>query len=224
MSGAQTVGYGDLTPQTEMARAFAILYLPFAVVALADAVTDVSMISLRRSIRETDFGKFSDESLIRDAVRQVVDASAADDPEAEPPQPNFAPVLTEAEFVVDQLLANGLVDSEAIIAIKRQFQHLTRHGRFAGDEPMLTTRLVYEEIRERAQSVGEALLSPGAEALDVAPDPKTGVPSFRWKSYEEWMVSSWQFRVRARVGEASGPVRATPPGLKSLNVMSFRMM
>ena len=48
-----TIGYGDITPISPTAKVIAILYLPVAVLALADAVSDVQLISLRRTIRET---------------------------------------------------------------------------------------------------------------------------------------------------------------------------
>ena len=69
VTSSQTVGYGDICPESKAAKWFAVVYLPFAVIALADAVADVGMIGVRRSIRETDYGKVSDESLLRDAVR-----------------------------------------------------------------------------------------------------------------------------------------------------------
>ena len=39
-----TIGYGDITPATQTAKIIATLYLPLAVIALADAVSDVQMI------------------------------------------------------------------------------------------------------------------------------------------------------------------------------------
>ena len=88
-----TIGYGDITPVTRLAKWLATAYLPIAVIALADAVSDVQMIMVRRSIRETDFSKLCDECLLRDAVR-------------DPGEANQEPVLTESEFLIDQMLAN----------------------------------------------------------------------------------------------------------------------
>lgn len=42
-----TIGYGDITPSTDDARALATIYLPFAVIALADALSDLQMITVR---------------------------------------------------------------------------------------------------------------------------------------------------------------------------------
>ena len=65
---------------------------------------------LRRNIRETDFCKVADECLLRDALRD-------DGP------PNVDPVLNEAEFLVDQLIANELVDEEAVkVCAQRVFR------------------------------------------------------------------------------------------------------
>ena len=150
-----TIGYGDIVPESFTARCLAMLYLPVGVMALADAVADIQMIGLRRAIRETDFGKLADECLLRDATR---------DEQAD--EPNLEPELTEAEFLVDQLVNNGLVDTDAVIAIRRQFSHLTRNGNFEKDEDRkLTPKLVYEEIKDRIQR-GEPV-SMGAETVDV---------------------------------------------------------
>jgi len=180
-----TIGYGDISPSTDTAKCIAIVYLPLAVIALADAISDIQMIGTRRSIRETDFGQTADECLLRDSVRDGAPA-------------NIEPVLTEAEFLIDQLLANELVDEAAVVAVRRQFKHLTRRGKFKSDDDRkLTPKLVYEEIRERAQ--GRKPLSSGATAKDVTPEGR-----FRWKSYEEWLTNSWQPRVYAMEAEIGG--------------------
>ena len=180
-----TIGYGDVTPSTDHAKLLAILYLPLAVIALADAVADVQMIAVRRGIRETDFGELIDECMLRDAVR---------DPKA----PSTEPVLTQSEFLIDQLLANDLVDSAAVSAILRQFKHLTRRGTFGKDEePSLTMTLCYEEMTDRAKA--NKPLSTGATAADLASD---GV--WKWKSYEEWKRASWEPRVAEKFAEKYG--------------------
>ena len=132
-----TIGYGDISPSSNLAKAVAIGYLPLAVIALADAVSDVQMIGLRRSIRETDFSKLIDECLLRDAIRE------------DPSEPNASPILTEGEFLIDQLLANDLVDEAAVVAIQRQFKHLCRKGApfKSDDDRKLTAELCYEEVR-----------------------------------------------------------------------------
>lgn len=217
------MGYGDIYPESATARWFGIVYLPFAVIALADAVADFGMIGIRRMIRETDYGKVSDESLLRDAVRATEEHDPAEG--SEPPAPNFQPELTEAEFVLDQLIANGLVDTEAVQVIKKQFSHLTRNGKFKpGEEPKLTTRLVYDEIRERANRGYEGVLSPGAEVLDVDYDQR-GQSAFKWSSYEEWLVNSWQMRVLARASATKEQLADDAPSSPSrkLGAHSFRM-
>ena len=193
--------------------------------ALADAVADIQMIGLRRAIRETDFGKLADECLLRDATRD--DAAA---------EPNLEPELTEAEFLVDQLISNGLVDTDAIIAIRRQFAHLTRNGNFEKEEDRkLTSKLVYEEIRDRIQR-GDPV-SRGAETVDVMMIDPAGAEgrkgaaakaAFKWKSYHEWKYMSWQVRVKAKHADKKelrdDPQRAKSRDNETLNMSSFRMM
>jgi len=185
-----TIGYGDITPTTQAAKLLAILYLPLAVIALADAVGDVQMIQTRRKIRETDFCKAADECLLRDALRDEV--------------PNFEPVLNESEFLFDQLKESNLVDSEAVQVINKQFQHLTRRQLVssADDARFLNAKMVFEEMRERAKLGKE--LSEGASAHDLNPDG-----TFKWATFEEWHKRSWQVRVRKahadKLGGAGSP-------------------
>ena len=169
-----------------MTKLFATFYLPLAVIALADAVSDVQMIGMRRKIRETDYSELADECLLRDAVRESTD------------NPNFMPVLTEAEFLIDQLISNSLVDEAAVAAIRRQFKHLTRRGTFKCEEDRrLTPSLVYEELRERAR-LGKRL-SEGASSADLT---QTG--QFKWDSLQEWLSKSWRDRVCRKAMEEGG--------------------
>ena len=175
-----TIGYGDICPRSGMAKMLAVIYLPMAVIALADAISDVGMIGRRRSIRETDFGMRVDECLLRDAVRDG--------------ECNVHPKLSEAEFLTDQLIANKLVDEEAVLVLKRQFKYLTRRGTFESDEDrQLNAQLVYEELAGR---VAEGkVLSDGASEHDLTPEG-----NFKWKSFEAWFERSWKVRVVKAAG------------------------
>jgi hypothetical protein len=48
------IGFGDFVPSTPITKALVMIYLPVSVAALAQALTDISAISLRRAVRETD--------------------------------------------------------------------------------------------------------------------------------------------------------------------------
>ena len=194
---ASTLGYGDIVPTGHFARVLVILYIPISVLALADAIADVQMVAIRKKIRETDYGRIADECLLRDAVRNTLRGGT-----------NYEPALSESEFLIDQLLANSLVDPDAVETIKGHFRHLTRHGDFASDEQrMLTPKLVYLEIKERART--GAALSVASEHCDLVWRTKksrtkllqrSGSPTdreFRWKSFETWRDGSWQARVAA---------------------------
>ena len=99
------------------------------------------------------------------------------------------PVLSEAEFLIDQMTANELVDSAAVVAIRRQFMHITRRGKFESEEDRkLTSELVFEELKQRA-AAGKAL-SPGVQEYDLDENGK-----FKWRTYEEWKQGSWALRV-----------------------------
>jgi voltage-gated potassium channel Kch len=186
---ATTIGYGDVHPVTQLSKLFAILYLPLAVIAIADAISDFNMIQVKRRIRETDFAGKADECLLNDAVRD-------DGP------PNLEPVLNEAEFLIDQLKEGNLVsDEEAITVINKQFAFLTRRQALANaDEARkLTPRMVYEELRDRVRS-GKPI-SEGATKYDLTPEG-----TWRWSSYEEWSKKSWRVRVLLRHTDKEGGV------------------
>lgn len=182
-----TIGYGDESPHNDLGKLLSCIWLPIAVVALADAISDVQMIRMRRMIRETDFEKLADECLERDAMR---DGGA----------PNPDPVLSEGEFIVDQLLANELVDKAAVVAIKRQYKTLTSMGEWGRDEDrVLDAKQVYETIRRRVQ-LGKRV-SAGVEEWDVARDPASGAKAFKWPDFESWKMQSWQPRLAYRAAD-----------------------
>jgi voltage-gated potassium channel Kch len=217
-----TIGYGDITPQSDFARLLAVIYIPVAVLTLADSVADLQMITKRRNIRETDFGARCDECLLRDAVRETAESRAP---------PTLDPVLTETEFLVDQLISRGLVDEEAVFAIRKHFTHITRKAPANSDGmKVLTPRVVFDEIRERVNSGGE--VSTGAELMDIQYSEPTSVnggstAKFKWESYEQWREKSWQMRVLAKADEEIAILdgearRGEDPG--DMTMSTFRMM
>jgi hypothetical protein len=52
-----TIGYGDFAPSDTLTKTLVLLYLPVSVAVLAQSLTDVAAIGLRKSIRETDYGE-----------------------------------------------------------------------------------------------------------------------------------------------------------------------
>ena len=120
-----TVGFGDLTPTNAVGKVAAVLYLPLAVSALADAISDAGLIKLRRRIRETDYAADADVLLMREAAREN-DAHET---------------LTEAEFLISVLLEHEIVDETTLSAIRQQFRHICRRSPDA--DPLLDAKLVF---------------------------------------------------------------------------------
>ena len=177
-----TVGYGDLSPQTKLGKALALVYLPLAVFALADAVADASMIRTRRKIRETSHAHRAHELLLAEA------AGRAGDPNE---------TLTEAEFLVAVLLDHGLVDEQALSAIRRQFRHLTQGSdppsiRAAGRRhpPPLTAEKLFRALRATTTP------SEAAAAAAAAAASKPGADG----GYAEWFEAHWSPSVAAQYG------------------------
>jgi hypothetical protein len=182
------------------------LYLPLAVLALADAISDIEMIKTRHAIRSLPF--HPDETMLRDAVRELRpapplrnatrDELEAYDEAVEEEALEVAesePMLTETEFLIDQLVAQKLVDEAAVAAIRRQFRHLTRNVQPSDDgRRTLTAEVAFEEIRGRVAR--GAPVSAGANCVDV--DDSCSPPTFRWSSVEEWCSKSWSVRVQAK--------------------------
>jgi potassium channel subfamily K len=169
-----TIGYGDITPKTPIAKAVTSMFVPMGVLALSQSISDVHVIKRNRTIFETDYGKLADECLLRDAIRGDL--------------PRVHAVLTETEFLVDQLKTYGLVDPAAVAAITKQFKHLTRRGNFGDDsQRVLTTEMVYEELRSRVKEGKE--VSEGATVADLRDS------EFRWASHDDWKGTSWEARV-----------------------------
>jgi hypothetical protein len=55
-----TVGYGDFAPKSAAAKALALVFLPLAVGALADCVSEISSIRVRQRIRTMDAARDSE--------------------------------------------------------------------------------------------------------------------------------------------------------------------
>ena len=106
-----TIGFGDVTPETPLGKVLAIVYLPIAVTALADAVDTIQITATRRRIREADNTGLIDELLLQKA------RACGGDP---------AETLSEAEFLVHTLTQHELIDEDTLRAVRRQFASLAR--------------------------------------------------------------------------------------------------
>lgn len=196
-----TVGYGDLCPHTTAQKLVAIVYLPLAVTALADALKEVNNIALRRAIRETDY-------------LAVADALLLDEAKGDPDE-----TLTEAEFLISVLKSHDLVDEPTLMAIRQQFTTLTRRSGAASstETAVLDSAAVFAELVEH----GRVRQRPrGAVAGLTEFDPVTNehVPLVNLKAidggYREWRQYAWL----ARVAEHSptGELRSAASDLREM--------
>jgi len=177
-----TMGYGDITPRTPMAKLAAIVYLPCAVAGLSQTIAGISSIATRRRIREEDHGAAADTLLLE---------AAGGDPDES---------ITEGEFLVMVLQRQGLVDSDTITAIKRQFRQLVRHG--DGNVPyemrVFDAKSVFHELLER-ERIGQrpAGKPPGAKKMG-----RELVDLHAWDGgYMEWRAHHWERRIAAKLRE-----------------------
>eukprot|EP00966_Prymnesium_polylepis_P323466 7379652-Prymnesium_polylepis.3 len=126
-----TIGYGDFTPQSWYGKAVAIVFLPLAVTALADAICEVSRISVCRQIRETEFNLHLDQLLLD----HQASAGSAD------------ATVSEGQFVVSVLARAQLVDTATLNAIRLQYAHIVRQDfESPSDAKLLTPQVVFREL------------------------------------------------------------------------------
>jgi len=99
-----TIGFGDMSPQTDLGRALACVYLPLSVFSVAKSIQEIGQFA---SMQWT-LAKSQD-------IRKVLAKSRAKE-------------LTEAEFTLNIVTQLYGVDAAALAAIKQQFHKLDRDG------------------------------------------------------------------------------------------------
>lgn len=169
-----TVGFGDLTPAASgvpqpWGELLAILYIPIAVIVLADAVAEVARITLRRQLRESDLAGRLGEYLCTEAAEL-----------RDPSKP-----LSEAEFLIAVLIERDVVDSQTLMAVRRQYRELSRLG--AADDTEVHHELSADAWFRILRQRGE--LPPDVTTLAATPDGGFGL----W--YERYWVPSVEARI-----------------------------
>ena len=76
-----TIGYGDISPSSDWAKLATVIYLPLAVLSLAQGLAEVSTVNLQRKIRETD------QTKVMRGTRHLGQTSALLEARGEPPPP-----------------------------------------------------------------------------------------------------------------------------------------
>ena len=186
------IGYGDYSPSTVLGKVLVMLYLPLAVAALAQALSDVQAISLRRAIRETDYG----DRLAAEFLKTECSRADGDPDES----------ITEGEFLVYVLVRRGIVDEQTIAAVRRQFRELVREG---GDpnEPLemrtFDSRGLFREKVKRGQIMQRAAHLPSGSR-----NGPTALVDLRAHDggYSEWRRFTWEPLI-----QAGGPPTQKPP-------------
>ena len=102
-----TVGFGDLTPNSDGAKALAIVLLPLSTAALAVALSDVDKISTRNAIRKASF---------RLQIKSLLQREAMGDPRRK---------LTKEAFLLAVLREHDLVDQRTLSTIEAEFDSIT---------------------------------------------------------------------------------------------------
>mmetsp|Transcript_34391 Transcript_34391/g.85751 ORF Transcript_34391/g.85751 Transcript_34391/m.85751 type:complete len:488 (+) Transcript_34391:67-1530(+) len=198
-----TVGYGDLYPTSNVEKIVALVYLPLAVTALADALKEVNNIAVRRAIRETDY------------LAQV-DILLLDEARGDPDE-----TLTEAEFLISVLKSHDLVDEPTLTAIRHQFHNLTRHKQWKEAEGrILDSQMVFAELVEHGR-VRQRPRGGIAGQADSNPMSHVEIPLVNLKAidggYREWRQYFWL----TQVAEYSPTGELKEPELQKLEANSL---
>lgn len=106
---ASTIGFGDLAPQTQSARLFAVLYIPIAVAAAGELLSSVALALIHR--RQQIFYK---SQLEKDLTIQHLQAMDRD----------FDGKITREEYVQFMLVEMGLVSTTELDELYSQFSRL----------------------------------------------------------------------------------------------------
>ena len=182
-----TIGYGDISPKTPLMKVLMVLFLPISVASLAQSITDISAIALRRAIRETDYGEYLAGEFLKANCDKKSDTEKG---------------LTEAEFLVSVLLRRQIVDEVTIAAVRRQFRELV-HEDLPGREKIAVENRVYDSVRHYISMLRRGQIRqrpfgirPGTRAdrgkthlVDMnAPD----------SGYAEWKKHHWNPELEAR--------------------------
>lgn len=169
-----TVGYGDVAPATNAEKAMALVYLPVAVTALANMLSDFKSISTRRAIRSDDHVS---------NVESLLLAEARGDP---------TETLTEAEFLVGVLTQHGLIDQATIRAIRSQFETLVPPSPDPSEPRQVDARTVFNQL----VSMRRVRQTPPKGEILVEDDPGAAAAVYVDLSahdggYAQWYRTHW---------------------------------
>jgi len=118
---ATSVGYGDIAPETQSMRLFAVLFIPFSVAVMAEFVARVAALYIDRKVHESEQEFLSRKMTVKDFENMDTDGNG---------------FVTHEEFICFMLLAMGKVEKECLDEIKRIFISLDTNslGKIQRDE------------------------------------------------------------------------------------------
>ena len=176
-----TIGYGDISAEDTISRVVLIVYLPTAVAALADTLTQLTQISTAKMLIETDFTEQADDLLLGEAGGA---------------NPNPEETLTEAEFLISVLKDNDLIDDMSVQAIRLQFAQLVRHDTWTSDPTnrVLDDRIVFLEMKAQGR-----IAQSGKANAPATTEKGKNIEYVDLKAadggFKEWLESYWLPRV-----------------------------
>lgn len=198
-----TIGYGDMSPSSAPDKIAMMAFLPLATSALSKMLADFDRIAMNRRIREAD--NTTSESLSTMLLEEMASQEAGDD----------VTRISEAEFLIQCLRKNELVDETTIAAIRRQYKHVMSKASpeaFAESNASIGVRLVFERldaegrIGQRSGGVPLGAMDGVVRLVDrTAPDKGFG----EWKQ-EHWTQRVAEFKARAYGKEEENKISGPP--------------
>lgn len=206
-----TIGYGDMSPSSAFDKIAMMVFLPLATSALSKMLADFDRIAMNRRIREAD--NTTSETLSTMLLEEVTSQEAGDD----------VTQISEAEFLIQCLRKNDLVDETTIAAIRRQYKHVMSKASpeaYAESNASIGVRLVFERldaegrIGQRAEGIPHGTMDGVVRLVDrTAPDKGFG----EWKQHH-WTQRVAEFKAKAQeVGRKEAKAKAESVPLQKLS-------
>lgn len=132
---ASTIGLGDISPQTQKAKLFAIFYIPLAVVAAGEVLSSIAIELIQRRQRQVYKSQLENDLTIENLLKMDSDGDGK---------------ITPEEYIQFMLIEMGRVDKKEIDELHEQFRRLdvTKSGYLDNEDLLLIAKIRGADVIE----------------------------------------------------------------------------